>query len=191
MLRQVILTTLMLVAMALGGCRANDIESLASGTGAHSDNPVYVTELLLDGESFVLVPRVSAGGADSFPRASATTLIPIALPERFTITATWLEIISGRAYEAQATVSASEIVVESGIGYLAVLFLPGGRMVIGSDPIPRSRKTVTRDIAEACGKRRLDLDRDIRPEVSAIPNLKEALEFVKDPINAVPCGEGK
>ena len=190
MLRQVLLATFLLVTAAVSGCRANDIDSLSSGIGAISDNPVYVTELLLDGDGFVLVPKVSYGGADSFPRTRHTTsLSPVSLPDSFTIKGVWLEIISGRAYEAQATVNASDIAVEYGSGYLVILFLPGGRMVIGSDPVPRSGKIVTRDIAEACGKRRPDLDRDMKTEVDAIAGVKEAYQFATNPITAPPCRE--
>lgn len=191
MLRQSALGIFLLVTITLGGCRANEINSLASGIGAISDNPVYVTELLLNDEDFVLVPTVSYGSADSFPRTRSTTFLsPVSLPESFMIKAIWLEIISGRAYEAQTTVSASDLAVESGIGDLVILFLPGGQMVIGSDPTPRSGKIITRDIAKACGTRRPDLDRDIKGEVDSIAGVKEALKFATNPIDAPPCKGG-
>ena len=192
MLRHIILATFLLVAMALGGCRANEIRSLSFGIGTMTDSPVYITELLLDNREFIYTPSVESSGVGSFPRTPGGTFFhSIVLPDSFTIKVTWLEIMSERAYEAQATVNASDLAVESGIGRLEVLFLPGGRMVIGSDPVPRSGKIVTRDIAEACGKRRPDLDRDIKGEVDSIAKLKEALQFATNPIDEPPCGEEK
>ena len=190
MLRHVILATFLLVATAVSGCRADQTISLSSGVSALSQNPVYVTELLLDDKGFVLIPTVSHGGADSFPRTSATTGLSIALPDKFTVKATWVEIISGRAYEAQAVVNFVDLAIESGMTNIVVVLMPGGRMIIGSDPVPRSGKIMTRDIADVCGTRRPDLDRDMKTEIDAIAGVKEAYQFATNPITAPPCSEG-
>ena len=191
MLRHIILATFLLVTAAVSGCRANEIESLSFGIGTMSDSPVYVTELLLDNREFIAMPTVAHGGVGSFPRTPGGTFFnSIVLPDSFTIKVMWLEIMSGRAYEAEATVNASDLAVESGNGEISVLLLPGGWLVIGSDPVPRSTKIVTRDISKICGSRRKDLDRDIKGEVNSIGKLKEALKFATDPIDAPPCEGG-
>lgn len=177
---------------SLSACRSSGINSLSTGIGAMQQNPVYVLKLTADENPIFPVPAVIFSGVGSFPRVQSVSLtMPELIGDNVLVSAIWLEIMTGRAYEAEAMIDTSDLAVSAGGADLAVLLLPGGWLVVGSDPVPRSKEIITRDIAKVCGERRPDLDRNIRSEVNAIAALKEALAFAADPIDAPPCSEGE
>ncbi|WP_179379254.1 hypothetical protein [Jannaschia marina] len=174
------------------GCEGTpNLGDIQLGVGTPTNGPVYLLELVADDARYPLTPNVQQGGVDAFPRMSRPVWVQRKTQDaQFEVRAVWIEILSGRAYEARITVDATELAVDQLGADVVALLMPGGRMVIGSDPVPKSREVVTRDIAETCGTRRPDLDRDITGEVNAIANLREALAFATDPIEVPPCGEG-
>ncbi|MBM2578102.1 hypothetical protein JQC91_17480 [Jannaschia sp. Os4] len=184
----------LLVALATGCAPDGEREvrlDLAAGT--RLDGPAYVTRLEAGPFTYPLVPSVARGGIGSFPRdGMGGVMQPIRrVPERFDVTVEWIELATGRAYAATIPVESADLAIGPEPllhADLSVMLHPGGRVVIGSDPVPETTQVILRDIAEGCARRRPDLDRDLSDQVDAIPRLGRALEGAT--AVAAPCGGG-
>lgn len=194
-IRLVLCAALIALAALLTACREDLPERLTYGFGADSRNPVYLLEGHINGASLPYgALSLVWGGLDGYPRSDRVSYVNFtSLPEAFPIELLWIEVTSGRAYFAQTTIHSKDLALSAGggSGPLDILILPGGRLVIGSDPLPEDGKLVLRDIAKTCGTRQPQQDRDIAKEADAIGGMKEMLERLKDPLIEAPCGGEK
>ena len=186
---------LLVLVMALGACREEVPAGIQFGFGSDMRNPVYVTDARVD--TLILPnaqPVLIRGGVDSYPRSYGGNWVEVSeFPEEFVLTLDWTEIASGRAYHSEVPLRREDLAVSRGFEFaiLDMLMLPGGEIVIGSDPSPKDGTQITRDIAKACGKRVPERDRDFSREANMIGGMKETLETLKDPLIKAPCGGEK
>lgn len=91
---------------------------------------------------------------------------------------TWIELSSGQAYRAAATVPLSELEVSaSGAVEMQSIFAPSGLLIIGSDPLPEGTDDLRiRDVARVCGTRAPEADHDYTDTPRELPGLFEAVE---------------
>lgn len=150
----------LMAVLFLPGCFDRSVY-LSYGATNKLGAPVLILEQQA-GPFFVGIPVLEqSGSADSSPRRPGSINGTVTLPDPVPIRAVWVEVLTGRAYEAQTEVSRQDIHVRDGQSPLVVVLLPGGAMVVGSDPGPLSDGPERRDLARVCGTRRPDLDRDV------------------------------
>lgn len=181
--------------IALPGCGGSASISFDFGIGASNRSPVLVTVMEVDGTKAYPAAAVRFSGAEGYPRQQGATSFGGPSGESFIVRAEWTEILTGRSYLGEAQVQTGDLAVENGVADLVVLLLAGGQMIVGSDPVPKTTKVETRDIAEICAARQPSKDRVLARKVGngfeAAPDapalVGRALEFVKDPLIVQPC----
>ncbi|MBK4216916.1 hypothetical protein JJJ17_13340 [Paracoccus caeni] len=175
--------------LSVAACRAEPIDRLTFGFGTDMRAPVLVVDFRInDLEPAYPLPKLSRGGADSAPRTTGGMSVETGpLPEQFEVRALWIEVASGRAYEAKAEIRRDDMASHVRTGHLDILMLPGGELLVGSDPVPTSREVITRDIARSCGTRRPDQDRDLLREPEKTARLPDMLTRFDDRLIAEPC----
>lgn len=143
--------------------------------GSLASSPVVVTGLSVNGTAFGLVPLLVDGRSDEVtPRANAGAFIvdiPPSADGKIRIDAVWVEVMTGRAFNATAAVPARDLDLENG-AQLAPIFGPNGQMLITSDPVPSAGSApATRDLVSVCGTRSVTEDRDYRVATDSLPDL--------------------
>lgn len=170
-------------------CRADDIQRMSLGLGGYSEAPVYFTAFQIGGIGHPLLPQIVAHGGDNFPRAFNAASLGAPQGDLIPVSAVWIDVATGQAWEADLTVDRTALTVEMGSAEVTAIFGPGAQLVIGSDPTPVDTNVVTIDVARICGTRRPDLDRDLSGSADGIPFLREALASANRDTATTPCIE--
>jgi len=164
------------------------------GFASFGGQPVVVKAFTLNGNrSGLFSDMVVDGGGDAPPRTSGSgnhlTSYRKGQGDQIAIDVSWVELASGEAWRAAATVSAADL-ERSASGAIQILpvFAPGGLLIISSDPLPASDQDQrVRDLARVCATRAPDLDQDFRSDPRALPGLWEALQTLSPQPSAQEC----
>ncbi|PZO65873.1 MAG: hypothetical protein DI498_08535 [Paracoccus denitrificans] len=181
------------VLVALSGC----VQDGAAGGydhafGSFRASPVVVTKMSVNGGAFKLAPVVVDGAADtSLPRANGidSMTYPSSTNGTMTLQATWVELLTGRAYQAAVNVPDAEL-QKSPTGRLefAPLFGPNGEMIVSSDPLPTAEGVgEKRNIVTTCAARSPADDFDYRADPNSLPMLADALALPRPAVGASRC----
>lgn len=166
-------------------------DSLSFGVGNRIGAPIAVIRQDIGGRPVSTPTVYYTGGADSTPRHGAGIVAPVPQGASIQIEATWIEVHTGQAFSASAEVAKSDLAVAAGSYDLVLVYLPGGWLVVGSDPGLVGGTYQTRDLARICGTRQPDQDRDLVAEGQAALDEFAGLEFAlgrgHDPVTAESC----
>ena len=174
-------------ALALTGCFGSAPERMDLSFGTYSATPAMITALTINGTTpSILLPSVQAGRADAVAIRNSSGSYLLAWPgdtKTAQIEATWVELLSNRAYTARAEVKTADLhqaKTAFQTAYVLLILGPNGLMIVGSDapqavPDPR-------DVARVCGARRPGLDYDFTAEPLAHPRLTETLAEIYPPV---------
>ena len=183
-MRRAAITALALLAAGCGSAGA--AEYLALSFGAYRSAPVLVThfaiekplaptpEMVVSGAAENAVPRTSGSSAISLPRDAGGD-------GKWTVSAQWIELQSGRAYRADLPVPISALSEVSRAAELNVIFGPNGLMILGSDRVG-NRKADRVDLVAGCGDRVPGSDRNWGQETGKFTQLPH----VRRNMSAVP-----
>lgn len=180
-MRRAAITALALLASGCGSAGA--AEYLALSFGAYRSAPVLVThfaiekplaptpEMVVSGAAENAVPRTSGSSAISLPRDAGGD-------GKWTVSAQWIELQSGRAYRADLPVPISALSEVSRAAELNVIFGPNGLMIIGSDK-PGNQPSARVDLVAGCGDRAPRSDRAWGKETGRFPQLPQIRQHMR------------
>ncbi|WP_299692266.1 hypothetical protein [uncultured Tateyamaria sp.] len=178
----------MFAVLALTGCFGSAPERMNLSFGTYSATPAVITALTINGVTpSVLLPSVQAGRADAVPIRNSSGTYLLAWPgdtDTAVIEATWVELLSDRAYTAGAEVNTADLhqtKTAFQTAYVLLIFGPHGLMIVGSDAPQATPEP--HDLARICGVRRPALDYDFAAKPRAHPRLSETLAETYPPVS--------
>jgi len=179
MFRVLVLT----VALFLSGCISSGPKRVVLSMSSFSYSPVLVTEARVADIYFRSVPSVTLGMADvGLPRSSGHMYLsrPLSGAEDFQISVRWVEMLTNRAWRASITVNPKDLTVKrDDLVSLILIFGANGYFVVGSD---NGGEHITKDVAQTCGERVPEEDRDVAAEVNKHAKLASALALDYAPV---------
>lgn len=174
----------------LAGCLQQEQNGLDLSFATYAQTPVVLTGFAVDGATMVEGPRAIQGLADlRRPNVEAGAMLldlPQGTGDRLSLSVEWVELLSHDAYRAKLAVPV-EALRKSQSGYVQMMpvFGPGGLLLVTSDqPATGSDTGEKRDVARVCGSRDPKRDFDYTATPSALPMLREILDFDR------PAGTG-
>lgn len=176
-----------LSALALSACRLGDPSTMLVAMSAHTDHPVVVTAMVVNGQAVEMIPAVVRGVAENGPesRNEGGWLLgyPSGKPGLMQLDLTWVELPAGAAYRASIEVPLKALSKSgSGARSLRPVFAPGGLLLMGSD-------SATADIVRLCATRTPAADVDYAATPRQLPGLFEALETARLASAATDCSD--
>ena len=177
----------LLAVMALSGCRTEPPDRMQLSFGTYSTTPVIILEFTVNNQATNAgMPSVQQGNADISPiRASSGSYSGDwpGDPSTVQIDATWVELLTHRAYRAQIVADTSELPRSPSLGVMVgvtPIFGPHGLMILaGEEPVANPKPL---DLAQVCGTRQLALDEDFTGDPLAHAGMTEALQIDYPPI---------
>lgn len=183
----------LLSVMLLSGCFTDGASTYLLSFGSYSASPAVVTRMTINGAEFGMVPLLVDGRSDKvMPRANAgyfSAPYPAAAGGKVALDVSWVEILTGRAWNVRTHVAFSDLVVDdSKIVEVAPIFGPNGLMLVTSDPVPTSEShQPTRDLARLCGTRSPSDDVDYRAAPDSLPDLAAVLHTSRPAVGRTEC----
>ncbi len=182
--------------LLLAACRDEpEIDAISFGVGTQIGAPMVVLDARVAGAPVYPAAKMAFdGSAFSFPRYGGLALLNVSVSEPFSVSAEWIEVATGLGYEGEALLEPGDLARGSASAIMALILLPGGELVIGSDPLPTSTRVETRDLVTLCGVRRPDLDRNLMDPSDSTLNDFPVLEVVLKEVTVTdaamrpPCG---
>ncbi|WP_066710000.1 hypothetical protein [Celeribacter ethanolicus] len=177
--------------LLLSGCIPSGPKRVDLSMTSFSYSPVLITQADIADVYREPIPTVRFGMADiEAPRSTETMSLtrPLSGTDEFQITAQWVELLTNRAWQASVTVDPRELTtIRDDRVDLILIFGANGHLVIGSDD---DSKHINKDVAETCGLRVPEADRDVAAEANAHAKLASALAFEYPPVPTdAPCPE--
>nr|WP_321461760.1 hypothetical protein [uncultured Cohaesibacter sp.] len=181
---------LALFLATVAGCRQGDPAGLDLSFSSYAQTPVVLTEFRVN--DVVLMPgeRLVQGLADlNRPHENAGVSVWTMRLDgdgEILFEASWVELLSHRAYHAEIAVPVRQL-QRNALDHVEMMpvFGPGGLLVIASDPMPQTgTEAELHDAGQICAERQPEKDRDYTKDPTALPMLKEILDFDR------PVGRG-
>lgn len=180
---------LFLALAGLAGCKQNAPDRMHLSFGTYSTTPVMLLEFtvnesntpvglpgVLQGNSDLVASRMSSGSYSSdWPGDTSVTRIE----------ATWVELLTHRAYSAQLAVDTAQLPRRPSLTNMAdikPIFGPHGLMILAGEASGANPEPV--DISQVCGTRQSALDKDFTLVPLAHAGLTEALQVDYPPITS-------
>lgn len=168
-------------AMA-GGALAGGSDQMTLAFTSRTASPVVVTAFAIEQPLAPVAPFIAAGAADLSENRVDGGANAIAAPRDagrdgvWVVSAQWVELPTGKAWQARAEVPVNRLSVAWGAYEVTVIFGPSGEMMIASD---QTDATPVRrvDAARVCGARVPSADRDWRRETATFPELPAVLDY--------------
>ncbi|WP_415919331.1 hypothetical protein [Tateyamaria sp. SN6-1] len=172
--------------LMLSACFDSAPEQLSLSYGAHAPSPVMVLSFTVNAAPEPATPLVVFGAADSgYPRTSGTRTGGSWPGDGGTasISATWVELLTDRAYSATLDVPTADLPRSaSDAAQVAAIFGPNGLLVLAGDSVETMPEYI--NIAQACGTRAPAQDQDFAAAPLAHARLTEALAVAHPPVPA-------
>lgn len=188
-----------LLLVLLSACRASgEPEGIALSFGTYASSPVIITDFRLNGEPAQHFPLLENSEVDQISPRVGGAIYSIAYPpgdspDSLQISASWVELLTHRAFSADLAVPVKELqtLAPDQVRMMPV-FGPNGLLLVTSDPQPSASDAPKADLARICGRRMPSADRDFSDAADTLGGLSEALGFdypaVHDPECPMPEG---
>jgi hypothetical protein len=181
------------LTIGLAACQDAEPAYVLLTYGSYAASPVVVKDVTMNGapvahgaiaatEADMTTPRTTDYHTLGYPPATDRTQV--------TLSATWVEVFTHKAWTATVTGPLSAFARGSATDTILVgpVFGPNGLMVLTSDPLPTSATDIPQvDIARVCGTRTAEADFDYTADPGQLPGLPEMLQFSFPPVTAPEC----
>ena len=178
--------------MALSGCWKEAPKQANLSMTSYSYSPVLVTDAEVEGLRIPIGTSVVTGNAEdaSIPRDLGIYSLSWSAGHKDTVTVSveWVELLTDRAWQASLEISPDDLFRNMrNAASITLIFGANGRFIAGTEP---SDVGEGKDIAQVCGTRTPEKDRDVSAEANAHAQLTEALRFEYPPVpDQPPCPE--
>ena len=178
------------LAALLGSCTSGEPTGLGLSFSSHASVPVVLTGYRLNGHALMTppVPDLVAGVADvEWPRVGnghyALAYPRGTDPDVLTLELEWVELLSGRAWRAEADVPISKLSGEAGRKVEVMpIFGADGLLIISSDPVPTSTgPEPVADVLRLCGTRVPEADQADIAQSDAIIGVADWMTWWRSP----------
>jgi hypothetical protein len=149
-------------------------------------------ELRVNGGQVLADQVVYALADQEMPRSNGNNILnypPHRSGSNVTVSATWVELRTNKAWRATVSAPVSSFVLEpatSGIR-MAPVFGPNGLLILTSDPIPTSATDIAKvDVAKACGTREPTADFDETRDAQIV-GVADMRSFEVPAVSAPEC----
>lgn len=172
----------LVLALALGGCNSTP-SSLSFSVGAQRSWPVDPQAINVNGTQLADVLRATGAGWDDGAGAgSILTDWPKGESDTLRVTAAWVELLTGRAWEATVEVNADALATSDSPVPLVALIGRNGQM--------RLTQATPATLGQTCGIRMPALDQDLRARASGDQRLSVPLNNAAGlPPPPTPCAD--
>lgn len=182
-------------SLGLLACLPNsEPRGLLLTVGSYGASPAILLDTRINGAPVLPHHTLVSTSADvETPRSSSYHRLdytPNVEPGRITVSITWVEIFTAKAWHATVSASVRSLVYQASTDTIRIapIFGPNGLLLITSDPIPTSAAHIPLvDVARICGTRRPDLDFDFTANPTEIARLPELLAFNARPVTSPEC----
>ena len=177
----------LLALVVLAGCRTEPPDALRVSFGTYSATPVMVLAFTVnDHPAYMGFPTVQQSNADLVETRLISGNYSSGWPgdtDVARIEATWVEILTHRAYSAQFDVDTALLPRTPSLGVAVevyMIFGPHGLLILAGDEVDSNSKPV--DLSQICGTRQPALDEDFTGDPLAHAGMTGVLQIDYPPI---------
>jgi hypothetical protein len=180
------------LCLSLGACSPTEPELLWLSFGAYSSSPVVLLEFSVNEKLGMQGLELVTGSSEGQPRGSGGASLgypPGEPPGSVAIAAQWVELFTGKAWRAEMTLAAKDLIWIETSGptmLMTPVFGPNGLFRVTSETAS-SAGIVQKDVARLCGMRAPEADADFTQRADQVAQLTELLDFPYPPVIDPEC----